>query len=69
MLKTTPTVVRHAAAAYIMLRESAEDTVLNIPNPVGEEGSTPLTVHKGTAVRFHLPQEHDMTVSSRSHLI
>ncbi|KAG6824632.1 hypothetical protein H0H93_001807, partial [Arthromyces matolae] len=33
-----------------MMREAVEDTVLNLPNPVGEDGFTPLPVQKGTFV-------------------
>ncbi|KAG6900467.1 hypothetical protein C0993_010185 [Termitomyces sp. T159_Od127] len=39
-----------SAAAYLMFRELTEDTVLNLPKPIGEEGSTPLVLLKGTAV-------------------
>ncbi|KAG6830546.1 hypothetical protein H0H87_007745 [Tephrocybe sp. NHM501043] len=38
--------------AYITIRKAAEDTILNIPNPVGEEGNTPLAVQKGTRMVF-----------------
>jgi hypothetical protein len=38
------------AAGFIMIREATEDTVLQIPNPVGQEGTTPLPVAKGTQV-------------------
>ena len=41
----------HAAAAYLMLREATEDSVLNLPKPVGEQGNTQLAVQKGTTVR------------------
>ncbi|KIK06373.1 hypothetical protein K443DRAFT_674356 [Laccaria amethystina LaAM-08-1] len=37
-------------AGFIMIREATEDTVLQIPNPVGQEGTTPLPVAKGTQV-------------------
>lgn len=33
-----------------MIRESAEDTVLKIPKPVGQEGYTMLPIPKGTLV-------------------
>ncbi|KAG6828823.1 hypothetical protein H0H92_006648 [Tricholoma furcatifolium] len=36
--------------ASILMRETAEDTVLNLPNPVGEDGSTPLAIQKDTMV-------------------
>jgi len=38
------------AAAYLLIREATEDTVLHIPNIDGEEGTTPLPIHKGTNV-------------------
>ncbi|KAG6828824.1 hypothetical protein H0H92_006649 [Tricholoma furcatifolium] len=38
------------APAHLMIREATEDTVLNLPNPVGEEGSTPIAVQKGTNI-------------------
>ena len=41
------------AAGYIMIREAFEDTMLQIPNPVGEEGSRTLPVPKGTQVNEH----------------
>lgn len=37
-------------AAYLLIREAAEDTVLHIPNIGGEEGTTPLPIRKGTNV-------------------
>ncbi len=33
-----------------MIRESAEDTVLKIPKPLGQEGYTMLPIPKGTLV-------------------
>jgi hypothetical protein len=33
-----------------MMRDAAEDTVLQIPNPPGEDGSTALPVPKGVQV-------------------
>jgi len=38
------------AAGFIMIREATEDTILQMPNPVGQEGTTPLPVAKGTHV-------------------
>ncbi|KJA20056.1 hypothetical protein HYPSUDRAFT_68834 [Hypholoma sublateritium FD-334 SS-4] len=35
---------------YIMIREAFEDTILQIPNPVGEEGSKTVPVPRGTQV-------------------
>ncbi|KAJ7634851.1 cytochrome P450 [Roridomyces roridus] len=37
-------------AAHVMIREATEDTVLTIPNPVGQEGSQTIPIAKGTAV-------------------
>ncbi|KAF9482311.1 cytochrome P450 [Pholiota conissans] len=37
-------------AGYILIREAFEDTVLQIPNPVGEEGSKSIPIPKGTTV-------------------
>ncbi|KAH9478750.1 Cytochrome P450 monooxygenase 124 [Psilocybe cubensis] len=42
--------VRLFPAGHIMIRQAYEDTVLNIPNPVGEEGVTTFPVPKGTNV-------------------
>ncbi|KAJ7666226.1 cytochrome P450 [Mycena polygramma] len=37
-------------AGHVLIREATEDTVLNVPNPVGEEGSTTVPIPKGTQV-------------------
>ncbi|KAF8068991.1 cytochrome P450 [Lyophyllum atratum] len=37
-------------SAHIMVREASEDTILNLPSSDGQEGTTPLPVHKGTNV-------------------
>ncbi|KAJ7100252.1 cytochrome P450, partial [Mycena belliarum] len=37
-------------AGHILIREATEDSVLEVPNPVGEEGSTAIPVPKGTQV-------------------
>ncbi|PPQ65337.1 hypothetical protein CVT26_000052 [Gymnopilus dilepis] len=37
-------------AGYILIREAYEDTVLHVPKPVGEEGTTTIPVPKGTQV-------------------
>ncbi|KJA21394.1 hypothetical protein HYPSUDRAFT_67739 [Hypholoma sublateritium FD-334 SS-4] len=37
-------------AAYQLVREAFEDTVLQVPNPLGEEGVTALPVPKGTTL-------------------
>ncbi|KAG5634315.1 hypothetical protein H0H81_002432 [Sphagnurus paluster] len=46
--------------AYLIMREATEDTVLDLPNAVGQEGSTPFAVTKGTStssasVRIPMP--------------
>ncbi|KAG6901989.1 hypothetical protein C0995_005948 [Termitomyces sp. Mi166 len=38
------------AAGHIMIREATEDTVLQVPNPPGQEGTTPFPVPKGVQV-------------------
>ncbi|KAG6808633.1 hypothetical protein H0H92_003437 [Tricholoma furcatifolium] len=41
-------------AVYLTLRKSDEDSVLNVPNPIGEEGNTRIAVQKNTLVGcFH----------------
>ncbi|KAG6900466.1 hypothetical protein C0993_010184 [Termitomyces sp. T159_Od127] len=52
VLATFYEALRLFPAGYIMLRESAEDTVLKLPNPVGEEGSASLAVQKGTTANY-----------------
>ncbi|KAJ7269924.1 cytochrome P450 [Mycena rebaudengoi] len=42
--------VRMFPAGHVMIREATEDTVLNVPNPVGEEGSKTVPVPKGCQV-------------------
>ncbi|KAF8068992.1 cytochrome P450 [Lyophyllum atratum] len=37
-------------AAHLIVREAAEDTVLHLPNPDGQEGTTPLPIQKGTNI-------------------
>ncbi|KAJ7468034.1 cytochrome P450 [Mycena latifolia] len=37
-------------AGHVLIREATEDTVLTVPNPVGEEGSTTIPIPKGTQV-------------------
>jgi hypothetical protein len=39
------------AAAHALIREAMEDTVLTVPNPLGEEGSQTIHIPKGTEVR------------------
>ena len=38
------------AAGHVLIREALEDTVLTVPNPVGEEGSKSVPIPKGTQV-------------------
>lgn len=40
-----------SAAGHVMIREAKEDTILDIPNPVGQEGSTTIPIPKGVQVR------------------
>ncbi|KAG6897035.1 hypothetical protein C0992_004508 [Termitomyces sp. T32_za158] len=42
--------LRMFPAGHIMIREAAEDTVLQIPSPLGQEGTTPFPVPKGVQV-------------------
>ncbi|KAG6829040.1 hypothetical protein H0H87_012773, partial [Tephrocybe sp. NHM501043] len=42
--------LRMFPAGHILIREATEDTVLQIPNPPGQDGSTPFPVPKGTQV-------------------
>ncbi|KAJ7927562.1 cytochrome P450 [Mycena leptocephala] len=37
-------------AGHVLIREATEDTVLTIPNPVGEEGSKTIPIPKGTEI-------------------
>ncbi|KAF4594330.1 hypothetical protein EYR40_009133 [Pleurotus pulmonarius] len=41
---------RELAIAHVILREAGEDTTLTIPNPVGETGSKPIPILKGTKI-------------------
>ncbi|KAG6918368.1 hypothetical protein DXG01_015020 [Tephrocybe rancida] len=38
------------APAYLTIRKAVEDTVLHLPKPMGQEGTTPVAVQKGTNV-------------------
>jgi len=38
------------AAAHVMIRDAYEDTTLQIPNPVGEEGTKSVAIEKDTVV-------------------
>ncbi|TFK72490.1 cytochrome P450 [Pluteus cervinus] len=40
--------LRMFPTAFIVVREAFEDTVLRLPNPLGQEGTTNLPVQKGT---------------------
>ncbi|KAG6898860.1 hypothetical protein C0993_003485, partial [Termitomyces sp. T159_Od127] len=42
--------LRMFPAGHILIREATEDTVLQIPNPLGQEGTTPFPVPKGVQV-------------------
>ncbi|KAF8882453.1 cytochrome P450 [Infundibulicybe gibba] len=42
--------LRMFPAGHVLIREATEDTVLTIPNPPGEDGSTTLPVPKGVQV-------------------
>ncbi|KAJ7512692.1 cytochrome P450 [Mycena galericulata] len=37
-------------AGHVLIREATDDTVLNVPNPVGEEGSRTVPISKGTQI-------------------
>lgn len=38
------------ASGHLMIREAWEDTVIQVPNPIGQEGSTNVAVPKGTHI-------------------
>lgn len=38
------------ATGYIMIREATEDTVVQVPNPLGQDGTTPFPIPKGVQV-------------------
>lgn len=42
--------LRMFPAGFVMIREAQEDTVLQIPNPPGVEGSTPMPIWKGVQI-------------------
>lgn len=48
-----------------MIREAKEDTVLQIPNPVGQEGTTSLPVPKG--VQVNISPVSDATQLTKTH--
>lgn len=41
---------RFSAAGHLMIREATEDTIIRIPNPVGQEGTTTMPIPKGLTV-------------------
>ncbi|KAK7044658.1 cytochrome P450 [Favolaschia claudopus] len=41
---------RMLPAGYVLIREATDDTVLTVPNPVGEEGSQNIPIVKGTQI-------------------
>ncbi|TFK38021.1 cytochrome P450 [Crucibulum laeve] len=42
--------LRMFPAGYILIREATEDTVITVPNPPGQEGSTTIPIPKGVQV-------------------
>ncbi|KAF8068982.1 cytochrome P450 [Lyophyllum atratum] len=42
--------LRMFPAGFILIREATEDTVIQIPNPPGQEGTTPFPVPKGVQI-------------------
>jgi len=37
-------------AGHVLIREATEDTILTVPNPVGQEGSKTIPIPKGTQI-------------------
>ncbi|KAG6844480.1 hypothetical protein H0H87_006616 [Tephrocybe sp. NHM501043] len=54
VLATFYEALRLFPSSYLMMRTSTEDTILNIPNAVGQDGNTPLVVHKGTLMMLDI---------------
>ena len=51
------------AAASLLVREAAEDTVLEIPKPHGQVGTTIIPVSKGVQVTsYRIPLENFSTI-------
>ncbi|KAJ3832287.1 cytochrome P450 [Lentinula raphanica] len=50
--------VRLFPSGHLMIREAGEDTVIQVPNPRGQEGATSLTVPKGQAVVIDMVGVH-----------
>ncbi|TFK73443.1 cytochrome P450 [Pluteus cervinus] len=42
--------IRMFPPGFVLVRQASEDTVLYLPNPVGQEGTTSLPIQKGTKV-------------------
>ncbi|KAJ7892769.1 cytochrome P450 [Mycena olivaceomarginata] len=45
---------RMIPAAHVLIREAMEDTVLTVPNPLGEEGSQTIHIPKGTEITLDM---------------
>ena len=43
----------YIAPGHLLIREAAEDTVLEIPKPHGEVGTTTIPIRKGVQVSFY----------------
>ncbi|KAJ3973688.1 cytochrome P450 [Lentinula raphanica] len=50
--------VRLFPSGHLIIREAREDTVIQVPNPRGQEGATSLTVPKGQAVVIDMVGVH-----------
>ena len=46
--------LRMFPSGAVMIREATEDTVLKVPNPVGEEGEKVLPMAKGAQVTIDM---------------
>ncbi|KAK7044671.1 cytochrome P450 [Favolaschia claudopus] len=42
--------IRIVPAGHVLIREATEDTVITVPNPVGEEGTQAIPIAKGTEI-------------------
>ncbi len=38
------------APGHVLIREASKDTVINVPKPVGQEGTIPIPIPKGFQV-------------------
>ncbi|KAH8827540.1 cytochrome P450 [Flagelloscypha sp. PMI_526] len=54
ILESLMEALRLHPAGHILIREAYEDTVLTVPNPVGEEGTYTVPVAKGTRVNVDM---------------